>query len=174
MNDRDHPEDVDTSVCSVTVDPAAAELAAAVATHLGTWRVACAESFTAGLLGQALAAAPGASDWFDGSVLTYRTERKRSILGVTAASIFSEECAVQMARGAADLFDAPVAVATTGVAGPDPQEGLPPGTIVVAWTVDGSHGARTLRVPGSPEQVVASGVRCALAGLDAALTSVRR
>jgi nicotinamide-nucleotide amidase len=169
MNHRDDPDDVDTSVCSVTVDPAAAQLAAEVATHLGTRRVACAESFTAGLLGQALAAAPGASDWFDGSVLTYRTERKRSILGVTAASIFSEECGIQMARGAADLFDAPVAVATTGVAGPDPQDGHPPGTVVVAWIIEGSHGARTLHLPGSPEQVVASGVRCALAELDAAL-----
>jgi nicotinamide-nucleotide amidase len=159
----------DISACSVTVDPAAARLAASIATRLGTRRVACAESFTAGLIGQALAAAPGASEWFDGSILTYRTERKRSILGVTAASIFSNLCALQMATGAAELFDSQVALATTGVAGPDPQDGLPPGTVVVAWLVDGEHGTRTLQLPGDPEQVVAAGVRTALAELDDAL-----
>jgi nicotinamide-nucleotide amidase len=169
MSDRDDSDDVDTSVCSVTVDPAAARLAAAVATHLGTRRVACAESFTAGLLGQALAAAPGASEWFDGSILTYRTERKRSILGVTARSIFSEDCALQMATGAAELFDSQVALATTGVAGPEPQDGHPAGTVVVAWLIDGEHRSRALQLPGGPEQVVAAGVRCALAELDAAL-----
>lgn len=74
-----------------------------------------------------------------------------------------------MATGAAELFDSQVALATTGVAGPEPQDGHPAGTVVVAWLIDGEHRSRALQLPGGPEHVVAAGVRCALAELDAAL-----
>jgi nicotinamide mononucleotide (NMN) deamidase PncC len=54
--------------------------------------------------------------------VAYQAETKRSLLHVTAPSVLSEQAATEMARGAADLFAARVAVATTGVLGDEPEE----------------------------------------------------
>jgi len=96
------------------------------------WVVAAAESVTAGGIGTALAAAPEASEWFAGSMVAYRTETKRRVLGVTAERIISADCAVQLAEGVLRLTRADAAVAVTGVGGPDEEEGRPPGTVFIA------------------------------------------
>ncbi len=63
------------------------------------WTLAVAESVTGGLVGARLVDAPGASDTFRGGVVTYATDVKRSLLGVTAEKVVSGECAIQMAEG---------------------------------------------------------------------------
>jgi nicotinamide-nucleotide amidase len=91
--------------------------------------VGCAESLTGGEVAALLSATPGASATFVGGVVTYATDLKRRLLDVTAPEIVSGECAVQMAVGARTLLGVDWAVSTTGVAGPDLQEGQPVGTV---------------------------------------------
>lgn len=90
--------------------------------------MAVAESLTAGRLGAVLAEAPGASRTFRGGVIAYATEVKASVLGVDERLPAEEgpstgEVAGQMAEGVRRLMDASYGVATTGVAGPDTQDG---------------------------------------------------
>ena len=134
--------------------------------------VACAESFTSGLLSQSIAAAEGSSKWFLGGVVTYMTEAKRSVLGVTSGRVVHEQAAQEMALGAARLFGVDAAVATTGVAGPDELEGNPPGTVVIGWAVDGRAGSSVHYFAGPPSEVVRRGVSAALTQLAAALGDV--
>lgn len=117
------------------------------------WRVATAESVTAGLVADGLAQAPDASDWFLGGVVAYATEVKQRLLDVAPGPVVNPETAEQMARGVATLLDAQVAVATTGVGGPDPQEDQPAGRVWVAVYVDGEVTTHRLDLDGDPEDV---------------------
>ena len=130
------------------------------------WRVACAESVTAGLVADELAKAPQASDWFLGGVVAYATEVKVRLLGVEDGPVVNQETAEQMARGVAELMRAQVAVATTGVGGPDPQEGQEAGTVWVGVHVDGTTTSHRLHVPGDPEDVCTGAAQRALQLLD--------
>lgn len=94
-------------------------------------RVACAESLTGGELAARLSGPGGSSAVFLGGVVCYATEVKRELLGVTAERVVSAACAEQLAAGVRELLHAEWAVATTGVAGPDRQEGQPVGTVFV-------------------------------------------
>jgi nicotinamide-nucleotide amidase len=131
--------------------------------------IATAESFTGGLVAQALAAVPASAGFFRGGLVAFQPEVKQRLLGVHPGPVVTEQTAIEMARGAAELLRADVAVATTGVAGPDPMEGLPPGTGVIGWCIDGTSGAETFRFPGQPGEVVAAGARAALSRLAAVL-----
>jgi PncC family amidohydrolase len=93
--------------------------------------VAVAESLTGGELAALLSSTPGASATFVGGVVSYATEVKRRVLGVSSERVVSAECAEQMAAGVRALLGADWALATTGVAGPDLQEEQPPGTVFV-------------------------------------------
>lgn len=98
--------------------------------------VACAESLTGGLLAARLADVPGASRSLVGGVVSYATRIKVSLLEVPEAvvarhGVVSGECAAAMAQGVRRRLDATWALSTTGVAGPDPQEGHPAGTVWV-------------------------------------------
>ncbi|WP_055585331.1 CinA family protein [Peterkaempfera griseoplana] len=99
--------------------------------------VAVAESLTGGLLAAELVAAPGASGTFRGSVTAYATDLKASVLGVDTGLLAAEgavhpQVALQMAEGVRRLMGASYGVATTGVAGPEPQDGKPVGTVHIA------------------------------------------
>jgi nicotinamide-nucleotide amidase len=100
--------------------------------------LAAAESCTAGALATLLANAPGAGEVFHGSFVVYTKENKVKALGVEAAlisrhSAVSEEVAKAMALGALERSPADVAVAITGVAGPEPDEdGNPVGLVHIA------------------------------------------
>ncbi|WP_431037229.1 CinA family protein [Streptomyces sp. P6-2-1] len=99
--------------------------------------VAVAESLTGGLVAAELTAAPGASAAFRGSVTAYATELKHRLLGVDPALLAREgavhpEVAAHMASGVRDALGADWGAATTGVAGPEPQDGRPVGTVYVA------------------------------------------
>lgn len=97
-----------------------------------------AESCTAGLLSNVLSQAPGASKYLHGGFVTYTKRSKTTVLGVpesllTRKGAVCPEVAVAMAEGALERSPADLAVAITGVAGPDPDEdGNPVGLVCVA------------------------------------------
>jgi nicotinamide-nucleotide amidase len=118
------------------------------------WTLAVAESVTGGLVGARLVDAPGASDTFRGGVVTYATDIKRSLLGVTAERVVSGECAIQMAEGIRRLMGADVGLGVTGVAGPTEQDGEPVGTVWFGVALPGvSPEAVRGRLPGDRERV---------------------
>lgn len=97
--------------------------------------LATAESVTAGRVAATLADVPGCSAVLRGGVIAYATEAKGRVLGLpdqVLEHVVSEEVARLMAESAASLLDATIAVATTGVAGPDWLDGQPPGTAWIA------------------------------------------
>jgi nicotinamide-nucleotide amidase len=136
-----------------------------VALALDGRAIACAESCTAGRLSAALATVTGASDWFRGAVVAYQEPVKRALLDVEAASVLSEQAAAEMATGVAELLDADVSVATTGVAGEEPVDGVAPGTVFIATCVGGSVRVATHRFDGDPLTVCDSASDCALISL---------
>ena len=113
--------------------------------------LAVAESLTGGLVAAEIAAVPGASQAFRGSVTAYATDLKRDVLGVDATLLdqhgaVNPQVAAQMAAGVRKLIGADWGIATTGVAGPDPQDGQSVGTVFVA--VDGPFGPVSGQVDG--------------------------
>lgn len=129
--------------------------------------VATAESLTGGLLCAALVDVPGASAVVRGAVVAYAAESKIAVLGVSEAVLAAHgavapQTALQMARRARDLFDADWGVATTGVAGPDPSEGHPPGRAYVAVAGAGVAAHQRLDLDGDRADVRAGTVRAAL------------
>jgi len=120
--------------------------------------VATAESLTGGRLASVLTAAPGASRTYVGGVVAYATSVKEAVLGVSEAlvaehGVVSSECAVAMARGAVAATGATWGIGTTGVAGPDPQEGHPPGTVHVGLVGPGVSTALALELVGGREAI---------------------
>lgn len=117
--------------------------------HRG-WTIAAAESLTGGLVASAIVDVPGASASMRGGVVAYATEVKASVLGVDAdllarVGAVDPEVAVQMAAGVRRLLGADVGVATTGVAGPDPQDGMPVGTVCIGVvTPEGGWSTQTV------------------------------
>src|SRR5882757_3303189 len=110
------------------------------------WTLAVAESLTGGLVAAQLAGVPGASRTFRGSVTAYATTLKHELLGVDAALLAAHgavdpEVARQMAAGVRDRLGADWGISTTGVAGPESQDGQPVGKVFVA--VAGPGGAGT-------------------------------
>jgi len=110
--------------------------------------MATAESLTGGMVGTRLTEVPGASRAFVGSVVAYDGAVKRDLLGVPAdVHVVSEEAVSAMASGVCAHLGADVSVAVTGVAGPDPQDGIEPGTVWMATCVDGEVEAVRTRWP---------------------------
>lgn len=98
-----------------------------------------AESYTGGLIASRIVAVPGASAWFTGGIVSYQSAVKYSLLGVPEGPVVSADAAVAMAVGVQRALGCDVALSTTGVAGPDPQEGLPPGTVFVGIAIPGEE-----------------------------------
>lgn len=117
------------------------------------WTIGCAESVTGGLVGARITSVPGCSDVFRGSIVSYATEVKQTLLGVAEGPVVTESAALAMARGARRVLDCDVALALTGVAGPDDQDGMPPGTLCVGLVWPEGEATRTLRLPGLREQM---------------------
>lgn len=125
--------------------------------------LALAESLTGGMLASRLVGVVGASRWLRGSIVSYATSVKRTILGVGDGPVVSGEAAAAMAEGAARVLDADVGIAVTGVAGPETADGHRPGTVFVGLSVPTapsgakSIGRRTevrrLDLPGDRERV---------------------
>ncbi len=118
------------------------------------WSLGVAESLTGGLVGARLSNVPGASHTYRGSIASYATQVKRSVLGVEADSVVSEQAAIEMAEGARRALGCEVALSITGVAGPDEQDGQPVGTVWFGIAIPGHETmAMTARLPGDRERV---------------------
>jgi nicotinamide-nucleotide amidase len=113
-----------------------------------------AESLTGGLAASRLVNVPGASRWFRGSVVSYASEVKFDVLGVPEGPVVSEDAARAMADGARRVLGSDVGLSITGVAGPEPQDDQPPGTVFVALSREGSDTAAfAFNVPGDRDRV---------------------
>ena len=136
--------------------------------------LATAESLTGGRLAAALTGVPGASRSYVGGVVAYATSVKQVLLGVPEDlveryGVISAECALAMARGVAYVTRATWGIATTGVAGPDRQEGHPPGTVHVGLVGPGVATALALELPGDRAAVQDRTCAEALSALAASL-----
>jgi nicotinamide-nucleotide amidase len=123
------------------------------------WRLAVAESCTGGRVAAMLTAVAGASDVFTGGVVAYENAAKVALLGVEEKALathgaVSEEAANAMARGVRERFNADVALATTGIAGPSggTQE-KPVGLVWLAVVSPENEIARALNLPGNREEI---------------------
>ena len=136
------------------VDDEAIEDAVARALAVDGLTVGLAESLTGGLAASRLVNVPGASRWFRGSVVSYASEVKFSVLGVPEGPVVSEEAARAMADGARRVLGADVGLSITGVAGPDPQDDQPPGTVFVGLARPGNDTESfAFTVPGDRDRV---------------------
>ena len=136
--------------------------------------VATAESLTGGMLAARLTAVPGASRSFVGGVVAYASRIKESALGVPREvverhGVISEECATAMASGARERLAATWGLATTGVAGPDPQEGHPIGTVWIAVAGPAGVQTRLLHLRGTRHEIREATCREVLSVLEGIL-----
>jgi nicotinamide-nucleotide amidase len=151
----------------------------ALSAQVGAWllerklHIVTAESCTGGWVGKALTDISGSSAWYLGGVVSYSNAFKESSLGVRATTLaahgaVSEATAREMASGALEKLGGNIALAVTGVAGPDGgTPGKPVGTVWFAWAMRSNAGV-TIRVahevfPGDRETVRRAAVDRALA-----------
>jgi nicotinamide-nucleotide amidase len=124
----------------------------------GGHTVAVAESLTGGLVAAALTDIAGASASFRGGVVAYATELKAGLLGVDAGLLARHgavhpQVAAAMAVGVRARLGASFGLATTGVAGPEPQDGQPVGTVHIAVSAADDTVVRTIGLSGSRTQI---------------------
>ena len=116
------------------------------------WTLGVAESVTGGLVTGRLTAVPGASRVLRGGIVSYASEVKFDLLDVPEGPVVTEEAALAMAHGVRRVTSADVGLALTGVAGPDSQDGMRPGTLfaAVVWPEAGGTTDRVahIRLPG--------------------------
>jgi nicotinamide-nucleotide amidase len=136
------------------VDDEAIEDAVARALATNGLTLGLAESLTGGLASSRLVNVPGASRWFRGSVVSYASQVKFSVLGVPDGPVVSEQAARAMADGARRVLGSDVGLSTTGVAGPDAQDDEPPGTVHVGLARAGHlTESFSFNVPGDRDRV---------------------
>jgi nicotinamide-nucleotide amidase len=137
--------------------------------------VGTAESLTGGLIAATLTSVPGASAVVRGGVVAYAADVKASLLGVPAALLgqvgtVHPDVAAAMAAGAIERIGVNVAIAVTGVAGPDPVDGLPVGTVHVALCSPAGMRHRPLRLTGDRARIRQATVTNALSLLVSVLS----
>jgi nicotinamide-nucleotide amidase len=136
------------------VDDESMEVAVAIRLVAKGLTFGVAESLTGGLIASRLVNVPGASTWFRGGVVAYHEQVKFDVLGVPEGPVVTEAAAAAMAEGVRRVTGSDVGLGITGVAGPDDQEGVAPGTIFVGLCLPGEPTqTRQLRVPGDRERV---------------------
>jgi nicotinamide-nucleotide amidase len=145
------------------------------------FRIAVAESLTGGLVVAELTRIPGASLAVTGGIVAYDTSVKHTLLGVSAELLAREgavhpEVARQMADGVRRVFEvdgrpADLGVATTGVAGPDGQDGKEPGTVFVGIAMGDDAEAIPLTLTGDRDAIRSATVHAAV---DAVLARLAR
>jgi PncC family amidohydrolase len=132
--------------------------------------VATAESLTGGRLAARLTDAPGSSAVFAGGVVSYATEVKQAVLEVPAEvvdehGVVSEECARAMADGVRRLLGTTYGISTTGVAGPDRQEGKEVGTVYVGLAGPDGTDVLALSLDGDRHRIQKDTVSAAIEAL---------
>ncbi|GGL26700.1 CinA family protein [Phycicoccus endophyticus] len=140
--------------------------------------VGTAESLTGGLVCAALVDVPGASAVVRGGVVAYATDLKASVLGVDEellrrAGAVDPQVAAQLARGACRVLGSDLGVSTTGVAGPEPADGAPVGTVFLAVAGPGGTAVEEHALTGDRAAVRAATVWLALDLLSRAVQDLR-
>ena len=130
-------------------------------------KIATAESCTGGLVAKTITDISGASSVFEFGVVTYSNRAKMDLLGVGAETLdefgaVSEETAKEMALGALKLSGADIAVSVTGVAGPEPSEGKPVGTVCIGVANKESVMAKTFVFTGKRGEIRRQATKMAL------------
>jgi len=132
------------------------------------WQISCAESCTGGGVGYAITTISGSSAWFKKGFITYSNDAKRDMLGVSEHTL-SEYGAVsattvqEMAAGAAKYANAEIAVAISGIAGPDggtPEK--PVGTVWFGFSINGQNISQKLQIEGDRQTIRLKAVEFAL------------
>ena len=139
------------------MDLTEAQLAAADAVHRLVDRretLATAESLTGGLVAATIVEIPGVSTVFRGGLVVYATDLKSSLAGVPDVLLAERgavdpQVALELAVGARERCGADWGLATTGVAGPDPQDGKPPGLVYIAVAGAAGSAVRELKLDGN-------------------------
>lgn len=144
---------------------AAAAVVHALADRGGT--LAAVESLTGGLLAATIVDIAGVSSVFRGGVVAYATELKASLVGVPAALLdergaVDPDVAVALAEGGRERCGADWCLATTGVAGPEPQDGKPVGLVFVAAAGPSGTEVRRLEIDGNRLHIRTGAVEAAL------------
>lgn len=129
--------------------------------------LATAESLTGGLVGGALTDVPGVSAVYRGGVVVYATDLKAKLAGVpedllAAVGPVHPDTAAALATGVRERLEATYGLATTGVAGPDPQAGIEAGTVYVAAAGPGAVQVRKLQLTGDRTAVRRASVQAVL------------
>ncbi len=145
-------------------------LAGAVAALLTERRLslALAESCSGGLMADSITDVPGSSRFFNGSLVTYGDEAKKSILGISGALLeregaVSEAVALEMARCARERLSASIGASITGIAGPDSDStGRPPGLVYIALSGTLGDKCRRLELTGTRRAVKERAVQALL------------
>jgi competence/damage-inducible protein CinA-like protein len=122
-------------------------------------KLAVAESCTGGLIGHRITNVPGSSAYFKGDLVTYSNDLKVNLLGVSEQTLsrhgaVSEQCVLEMATGARERTGADVAVATSGIAGPEGGTAeRPVGTVCIALVADEIESSRRYRLRGTRDWI---------------------
>lgn len=129
--------------------------------------VATAESLTAGLVSAALTDVAGASEVVRGGLVVYATELKASLAGVDGDLLAEHgpvhpRIAEALAVGARDRCDSDWGIGITGVAGPDPQDGVAPGTVHLGFAGPEERTVHSVSLDGDRHAVRAASVRVTL------------
>ena len=145
--------------------PSSAELSAEIIGALAAkhFTIAVAESLTGGMLVAELIRTPGASVVVNGGIVAYNTELKHTLLGVDAEVLAAhgtvhQDVAAQMAAGVRVALavagePAHIGISTTGVAGPDPQDGQPVGTVHLGFAIGTEVRTKRLLLSGSRDDI---------------------
>lgn len=129
--------------------------------------LATAESLTGGMVGAVLTEVPGVSAVYRGGVVVYATDLKAKLAGVpeellAAVGPVHPDTAAALASGVRERLEADYGLATTGVAGPDPQAGIEAGTVYVAAAGPRSVQVRKLQLDGDRTAVRRGSVQAVL------------
>jgi competence/damage-inducible protein CinA C-terminal domain len=133
-------------------------------------KITAAESLTAGMFQATVATVPGASQVFDGGFVTYADEVKIDLLGmdpelINQYTVVSSPVAQAMAELSAKKINADIGVGFTGVAGPDPLEGNPVGTVFIGAynATNNEEIVKEFHFSGSREAIREKSVLCGFA-----------
>ena len=135
--------------------------------------IATAESCTGGWLAQVLTSEPGSSSWFQSGFVPYSNESKQSLLNVPSeffgcdgAGAVSEEVVTAMAKGVIAICKTNLAIAISGIAGPEGgTREKPVGTVWIAWCWEQEIRAKRFLFAGDRAQVRRAAVEAALLGI---------